>query len=121
MRVKLTPIFLPEVAVESNPVPAAVAVAEEEELPEPDEFLSEGSVSEPDEFPLDDIQLEYEPLPELELEPLESASEEAAGPRQDEPLLPLNEAVARIPEELRQQMETLLRAEFREVHRWKGE
>lgn len=36
----------------------------------------------------------------------------------DEPLLELEEAVARVPAGLRKEMEELLRAEFREVWRW---
>lgn len=35
------------------------------------------------------------------------------------PLMNLDEAIARIPEELREQMESRLRAEFREVRRYR--
>ena len=54
--------------------------------------------------------------------PEETAAEPVAGTGpvrgEDEALLGLDEAVQRVPEELRREMETLLRADFREVQRW---
>ncbi len=66
-----------------------------------------------DDFSIDDPEPDY-PAADL---PLAEAAE-VSSPAGDAPLLSLEEAVAQVPAELRQQMEELLRAEFREVLRW---
>ena len=73
----------------------------------------EGPDSDPDDFSMDDMTPDYR-VADL---PMEEEMVAGNAP-EDTPLLSLDEAVGRIPEELRQRMEDLLRAEFREVLRW---
>lgn len=85
------------------------------ELPVAQEALTESGDS-------DDAELAQEdPLEGLEFteEAEEPQEPEAAGT--EEPLMDLNAAVEQIPEALRKEMADLLRAEFREVIRWKPE
>lgn len=87
----------------------------------------------PDETPvIGDPEADREEMPDMEdsptepeLEPAAPEADEAAvdtdeaAPDADEPLLDLQAAVAQIPEDLRKEMADLLRADFREVIRWK--
>ena len=97
----MTPITLPEFSEESPPA-----------LPQP---TIEAAV------PVDERETD-EPPPDPEMEEADLAIEEGAvelgETPSEEPLLSLDEAVKRIPEDLHKQMVELLRAEFREVTRW---
>jgi hypothetical protein len=75
--------------------------------PEADESLAQ----------VEAIEVSEAASPETASEPAVAAVE-VAEPT-DQGLLNLEEAVSRIPEELRKEMEKQLRAEFRDVRRWK--
>jgi hypothetical protein len=91
-RTKLTPIYLPvENEIPAGPDPEITG--EEEEIIEPEEDLS---------------------LPDLPLPVVEEISHTESSPTTG-----LEEAIRQVPEELRKEMEDLLRADFSEVVRWK--
>lgn len=98
----MKPIFLPEFHERVLSDPDEAAEAEKTEPPEPEETFEED--------PLEGIEF---------IEPAAPAAD-AVDEGEVVPLLDLDRAVEQIPEKLRQEMADLLRAEFREVIRWKA-
>ena len=76
--------------------------------------VQEDPGSDPDDFPMEDLSLDYPVEEKTVTEPVPVPEIVEA----DQPLLSLDDAVDKVPEDLRRQMEELLRAEFREVRRW---
>ena len=110
----MTPISLPdepEPAIENTDIPDERTPAELEtpvskDLEDPDGSLDESGESE---LPGEEIF----DLPEDLKEEIQTS------PSSEEPLLDLEMAIEKVPASLRKEMEDLLRAEFREVVRWK--
>jgi hypothetical protein len=114
----VTPITLPDIAEpasgpgEPAPVEAETKRARDEG---PQPIAAPLDSDDPDEVE----EAQEDPLEGFEfIEPAEVPAR-SGKPAEETPLMDLNAAVEQIPEVLRKEMADLLRAEFREVIRWK--